>query len=125
MGSGDLPHEDALTQKVTIMNTCILSLVTSLALLPGGVATAQAAADPAAAVADAFVGRWLYDTHGDIIGSVRGLADSRRTAIIMVGSYFQPGSHEARVPARALSIVNGKITLRAETVAALNTRSKQ
>ncbi len=114
------------------MNTCILGLVTSLALLPGGMATAQAAADPAAnntaepaAVADAFVGRWLYDPHGDIIGSIRGLADSRRTAIIMVGSYFQPGSHEARVPARALSLVNGKVTLRAETVAALDTRFRR
>ncbi len=108
------------------MNTYILGLMTSLALLPGGMATAQAAADAgaesSAAVADAFVGRWLYDPHGDIIGSVRSLADSRRTAVIMVGSYFQPGSHEARVPARALSLVNGKVTLRAETVAALDTR---
>ena len=114
------------------MNTCILGLVTSLALLPGGMATAQAAAEPgvnnaaeSAAVADAFVGRWLYDPHGDIIGSIHGLADSRRTAIIMVGSYFQPGSHEARVPARALSLVNGKVTLRAETVAALDTRFRR
>lgn len=111
------------------MNTCILGLVTSLALLPGGMATAQAAADlatePSAAMTDAFVGRWLHDPHGDIIGSVRSLADSRHTAIIMVGSYFQPGSHEARVPARSLSLVNGRVTLRAETVAALDTRLRR
>lgn len=37
----------------------------------------------------------------------------------MIGTYFQPGSHEARVPARALSLVNGKVTLQAETAKTL------
>ena len=43
----------------------------------------------------------------------------------MVGSYFQIGSHEARVPAGALSVVNGKAVLHDETVQALNTVSRQ
>jgi len=38
----------------------------------------------------------------------------------MLGSYFQPGSHEMTVPARRLSIVDGKAVLQTETVAALN-----
>ena len=109
------------------MNTRIFGLVASLALPLGGGAMAQALANPApsnnaepVAGADAAVGRWLYNPRGDIIGSVRGLADNGRTAVIMVGAYFQPGSHEARVPARGLSVVEGKVTLRAESVEALN-----
>ncbi len=43
----------------------------------------------------------------------------------MVGSYFQPGSHEARVPASALSMVDGKAVLRGDTVEALNSVNRR
>lgn len=115
--------------KVTIMNTRPLALAASLALLVGcgemsqtttGPATNQA---PSSSLAASAVGRWPHDPQGNTIGSVRRLTDGGRTAVIMVGSYFEFGSHEARVPARALSIVDGKATLRAETVQALNAPS--
>ena len=113
------------------MNTRMLSLAASLAFTFGGAALAQPAAGPAAgqapiySVASSAVGRWLYDLKGQRIGSVRKLEDGGRTAVIMVGSYFQIGSHEARVPAGALSVVNGKAVLHDETVQALNTVSRQ
>ena len=115
------------------MNQRILGLAALTALPLGGGAMAQAAparlaantmAEPSAA-AQAAVGNWLYNPRGDIIGSVRSLADGGRTAVIMVGSYFQPGSHEARIPADMLSIVGGKVTLRAGTVEALNANLRQ
>ena len=113
------------------MNTRILSLAASLVFTLGGVALAQPAANPATgqaavySVASSAVGRWLYDLKGNRIGSVRKLEDGGRTAVIMVGSYFQPGSHEARVPASALSMVDGKAVLRGDTVEALNTVSRR
>ena len=116
------------------MNTHSLSLVAALALsvssgAVSGAAIAQTAADPLAiqaaspSVTASAVGRWLHDPQGNTVGSVRGLADGGRTAVIMVGSYFRPGSHEARAPAGALSVVVGRVTLRAETVEALLARS--
>lgn len=113
------------------MNTRILSLAASLALSISGAAMAQTTYNPTTnraevySVASSSVGRWLYDLQGNIIGSVRSLTDDGRTAVIMVGSYFQQGSHEARVPSADLSIVNGKVTLQAGTVQALNTVSRR
>jgi len=108
------------------MNTRILGLAASLVLAAGGVALAQPAAGAAPdqarySAASSAVGRWLYDLQGNTIGSVRSLSDDGRTAVIMVGSYFQPGSHLTSVPASSLSVVNGKVTLRNDTVQALNT----
>ncbi len=109
------------------MNTRILGLAALLAFSAGSGAMAQAAADPAATQAAALpvaagaVGHWLRDPQGHIIGSVRSLTDGGRTAVIMVGSYFQAGSHEARISSSALSMLNGNVTLRPETVQALNT----
>ena len=110
------------------MNIRILSLAGALALSISSGAMAQNAADSADSqagtpfAAATAVGRWLHDPQGNIIGSVRALADGGRIAVIMVGSYFEPGSHEARVPARTLSLVDGKIILQAKTVEALNVR---
>jgi len=109
----------------------ILSIAASLAFSVGGAALAQTAAHPttdqaaAYSAASSSVGRWVYDLQGNKIGSVRSLTDDGRTAVIMVGSYFQPGSHEARIPASALSMANGRVTLRGETVQALNTVSRR
>lgn len=105
----------------------ILSLAASLAFSISGAALAQTTAqnvtDPAAvySVATSSVGRWLYDLQGNKIGSVRRLTDDGQTAEIMVGSYFQPGSHTALIPASTLTVVNGKTTVRNDTVVALNT----
>lgn len=98
-----------------------LGLAAALALSLSGGAMARTTAAPSAAqsVAAGAVGRWLHDAQGNIIGSVRALADDGQTAVLMIGAYFQPGSHEATVPARALSLVNGKVTLRTEAVEAL------
>jgi len=95
------------------MTTRILSLAAALAVSVSFGALAQSPQ------ADA-VGRWLHDPQGNTIGSVRGLADGGSTAVLMIGSYFRPGSHEARVPARMLSIVDGRVVLQGETVEALN-----
>ena len=100
-------------------------------LTVGGGAVAQAAAVPAAnQVAAPFapsnaVGHWLHDPQGNTIGSVRTLSADGQTAEVMVGSYFQPGSHVASVSSNALAIVNGKVTLRSETVEALNTAARR
>ena len=104
------------------MNTRILSFATLMALSAGGAALAQATAGSgvAPAVASSAVGHWLYDLQGNKLGSVRSLTDNGHTAVIMVGSYFQPGSHQATVPTSSLSVVNGRVTLRNETVQALN-----
>lgn len=113
------------------MNTRILSLAASLVMSISGTALAQTTYNSTTnhaqiySVAASAVGRWVYDLQGNIIGSVRSLTDDGRTAIIMVGSYFQQGSHEARVPSENLSIVNGKVTLQAGTVQALNTVSRR
>lgn len=98
-----------------------------LALIPGVAPVAYAAGAPGEAAATETssaaanaVGHWIYNSQGAIVGSVRSLGDGGRTAVIMVGSYFQQGSHEARVPASAISIVDGRVTLQSETVQALN-----
>ena len=93
------------------MNTRLLSLIAVLSFSIGGAALAQ----------DNLTGRWLYDAQGNAIGSVRALTPDGRAAEIMVGSYFRPGSYATTVPAGALSIVDGKVMLRPETVQALNT----
>lgn len=122
------------------MHTHRLALAAVLAASINGAATAQATtaqattamtAAPTAApappqpVAAGAVGRWLHDAQGHIIGSVRALADNGQTVVLMIGSYFQPGSHEARVPARALALNNGHVTLQAEMAEALNLRTRR
>ena len=112
------------------MNIRMLNLAASLAFTFGGAALAQPSAGPTAgqaptySVASSAVGRWLYDLKGQRIGSVRKLEDGGRTAVIMVGSYFQIGSHEARVPADALAVMDGKAVLHEGTVQALNTSGR-
>ena len=118
------------------MNTRVLSLGASLlvplgGVLAGGTAMAQAAtgntvmAQLATRAADTdMVGRWVHDPRGNAIGSVRSLAEDGRIAVLMIGSYFQPGSHETRVPVSALSETSRGIVLREGTVEALNTRGR-
>ena len=105
------------------MSTHPLSLA-ALALFLGAAGLAQAA-DPAQAAsaptAASAVGHWLRDPQGRIVGSVRSLSPDGRTAQIMVGTYFQDGSHLATIPADALSVANGTVTLRTDTAMALNT----
>ena len=106
------------------MNIRPFSLAAALALSLGTTGLAQAA-DPAQATAApaaaSAVGHWLHDPQGHVIGSVRSLSPDGRTANIMVGTYFQGGSHFATVPADALSVADGRVTLRTDTAMALNT----
>jgi len=81
--------------------------------------TSTGLAEPDAVEARA-VGHWLYNSDGTKIGSVRRLSDDGQTAVIMVGSYFQPGSHEATLPVTALFVVNGRVTLQTGMAQALN-----
>ncbi len=112
------------------MNTRMLSLIASIAFTFGGAALAQPAIGPmpgptaSYSIASSAVGRWLYDLKGNRIGSVRKLEDGGRTAVIMVGSYFQEGSHEARVPASALSVVGGNTVLAGDAAQALSMASR-
>lgn len=101
------------------MNTRLLSFSAVLALSFGAAGLARAADPPPAAAA---VGQWLRDPQGRIIGSVRSLSPDGRTAEIMVGTYLQAGSHLATVPADALTVANGRVTLRTDTAMALNGR---
>lgn len=82
--------------------------------------------DPAAVSAPAAqaVGHWLYNPQGHTIGSVRTLADGGRSAVLMIGSYFEPGSHEMTFSSRRLSVVDGRVTLQTEAVEALNTPAR-
>ena len=102
-----------------------LRLPAALAVFLGAVSLAQAAgpaeAAPPSAAAGA-VGHWLHDPQGRIIGSVRGLSPDGQTAEVMVGSYFQFGTHAATVPADALTVRNGRVTLRTGTAMALDAR---
>ena len=98
----------------------------ALALLTvsgGSAAVAQALPGAASSgcATEAAVGRWLLDSQGAKIGSIRALTDGGRTVVIMVGSYFQPGSHEAVVPACAITVAaDGRVMLRREAIEALN-----
>lgn len=95
-----------------------------LAVVGAGSAHAQQSpgAGPASAsVAAQAVGHWLHDAQGNTIGSVRALTDGGRSAVIMLGSYFRPGSHAVTVPVGQLVLVDGKVTLRSETALAMNT----
>jgi hypothetical protein len=94
----------------------LLSIATVAALAGSPLAlSVPASAQPAA---DA-VGHWLYDANGEVIGSVRGVS-ADGTARVMIGSYLQPGSHEASVAARDLATVDGKVVLRQERLLASN-----
>lgn len=67
----------------------------------------------------ASVGRWLYDDRGEIVGSVKSLSPDGRTAVVVLGVYFHSSVRLVEVPAGALRVVDGKTTLRAETLQAL------
>ncbi len=105
----------------------MLGATLSLALAAATGAMAQTGVTPAAepAVAASTVGHWLHDSQGNTIGSVRSLTNGGRTAVVMIGSYFRPGSHEERIPARDLAIVDGKVTLQTESALAMNWLSAQ
>ena len=101
------------------MNIRALVFTASLALSFGGNAIVHATAVAASPDAPA-VGYWLHDPQGNTIGSVRDLADNGRIAVLMIGSYYEPGSHEIRVPASALSLAGNRVTLRHDIVEAMN-----
>jgi len=56
------------------------------------------------------VGQWLRVSNGTIIGGVRSLSSDGRTAnLMMIRSYFEPGSHEAQIPTSSLPVFNGRV----------------
>ena len=102
--------------------TAALLAVAGVTLAASTGTMAQSAVNSAAATPSvaSVAGSWLHDPQGNVIGSVRGPADGGRTAILVIGSYFRPGSHEVRVPASQLSVVGGRVTLQPEISEALN-----
>lgn len=105
------------------MNTLRTLTLAIVLTLPAAGATL--AADPLiSSVGTNAVGQWLRDPNGTIIGSVRSLSGDGRTANVMIGSYFEPGSHEAQVPVSLLSIADGKVILQRETLQALNVQHR-
>ena len=77
---------------------------------------------PPNAIAAATAGRWLFSERGEIVGSVKSVSLDGRTATIVLGVYTLDNVRVVDVPTSALSLVNGRVTLRAETIMALNTR---
>ncbi len=113
-----------------MINSRLAGLAVALVLSSSGAGMAQTFAGPAfpgpayvapSPVTATSVGKWIRDPQGNIVGSVRSLGSDGRTAEIMVGSYFENGSHVATVPLSALSVVNGRVVLRTDTAVALNT----
>ena len=105
------------------MNTRLLSLasaaVLALAAAPALAQQLPAVAPPSASAA-ALVGRWLHDSRGGIIGSIKSVSPDGRKATIVFGVYKFDNVRMVEVPASALSIMDGKATLRGETAEALN-----
>ncbi len=88
---------------MTLFRRLALSAAVGLAL--GAPALAQN-------VGAAQVGDWVYSAQGEKIGSVRAVGPEG--VQIMVGAYFQPGSHAETVPARAFRVVDGRVVLQPE-----------
>ncbi len=109
------------------MNKRLLSLagvaVLAFAATPT-LAQQRPAAAPPTATATALAGRWLHDSRGRIIGSVKSVSPDGRAATVMLGVYTIDNVHVIDVPASALSVVDGKIILRGETTKALNASSR-
>ncbi len=76
---------------------------------------------PSSVTAATLVGRWLHDTRGGTIGSVKSVSPDGRTATIVLGVYTLDNVRVIQVPASALSVADGKVTLTGETAEALNT----
>jgi len=110
------------TRRITIMNKRLLSLasatVLALAAAPTLAQQLPAVAPPSASAA--LVGRWLHDSRGGIIGSIKSVSPDGRMATIVLGVYRLDNVRVIEVPASALSVVNGKATLRGETTEVLN-----
>ena len=99
------------------MNKRLLSLasaaVLALAAMPTLAQQLPAAAPPSASAA--LAGRWLHDSRGAIIGSVKSVSPDGHSATVVLGIYKFDHVRVIEVPASALSVVDGKTTLRGET----------
>ena len=106
------------------MNRRLLSpagaAVLALAAAPALAQQLPAVVAPPGASAAALVGRWLHDSRGGIIGSIKSVSPDGRKATIVLGVYKLDNVRVVEVPASALSIMDGKATLRGETAEALN-----
>ena len=110
---------------MTVRFVCALALLTTSAC-SGSNAQVPPSTVSSGCVTKAAIGRWLYDPQGSKFGSVRALTNAGQSATIMVSSYFEPGSHEAVVPACEITVAaDGRVMLRRETVEALNGSSRR
>ena len=102
----------SITSKTRTMSFHLAIVVLTLLGIAILISIGARAQDAPAATVESLAGRWLHDPQGNVIGSVRGSADAGRTARLMIGSYFQPGSHEIRVPTDTLFVSKGVVMLR-------------
>jgi len=104
------------------MNKRLLSLagVAVLAVATPTLSQQRPAAATPGTSAAALAGNWLRDSRGRIIGSVKSVSPDGRTATVVLGVYTLDNVRVSEVPASALSVVDGKVTLRGETAEALN-----
>ena len=104
------------TRPLTFAVAAVLALAAAPA--PAQERPVTGAPAPGAALADS-VGRWLYDDRGEVVGSVKSLSPDGRTAVVVLGVYFHTSTRLVQVPAAALRVVDGRTTLRGETLQAL------
>ncbi len=105
------------------MNRRLLSFASAVALSLAATPTVAQqfpAVTPSNASTAALVGRWLHDSRGRIIGSIKSVSPDGRLATIVLGVYKLDNVRVIEVPATALSVVDGKATLGGETAEALN-----
>ena len=104
---------------LAVVGGAALALVATPALAQHLPAVAPPSASASASAA-ALVGHWLHDSRGEVVGSVRSISPDGRIATIVLGIYTLDNLRVIQVPASALSVMDGKVTLRREPVEALN-----
>ena len=111
-----------MTIRFAILAAAVALSSNAAAMAQPAAGSAHVAASPGAEapVTASAVGMWIRDPQGNIVGSVRSLRGGAGTAEILVGSYFQNGSHVATVPLSTLSLVDGRVVLRTDSLMALN-----
>ena len=110
------------------MNTRLLSIagaaVLTLAAAPT-LAQQFPTVAPTGTSTAGLAGRWLHDDQNRIIGNVKSVSPNGRMATIMLGIYLLDNVRVMEVPVSALSVLDGKVTLRRDTAEVLNAPSSR
>ena len=98
--------------KITLAAASLIALLTAAPAIAGELPAAndqfaQAEHTNGAPHAD----QWIYDQHGDKMGSVRSVNPAAGTAQILIGFYTYPGSRVATVPLSSLTMSGSRLVL--------------